>query len=420
MLSSRSTRGTRRVGRGLAALFVPVLLLVACGDDDSGTSSDPTAANDDNGGDEGSALEGDPVKVGVLYTLSGATAPVGERAVSGAEFWQEQVGDIEGVLGRPVELIVKDTKGTPDGAQAAARELIDEDGVSLVVGPFLSGETGPLISLFSQRDVLSINNSSLPDAGDPSVAPTMFRIEFPKAAEGPGFLQRACDLGASKIALIVVDNPLGTSTVESLDEGLGDAPCDLEIVAREFVASGATDASAQVGNARDEDADIAVVNVVASSDYITILKAMVDGGLTVPVIGNSSLGFPDIAAAVPEMSDLLNVGGYTANASAPMPAITEEWRDAYREFMGGSPLEDTIWNAVTTYDSLELIRIAAEGAGSLDVAEMQSYLEQNGPFELAKGTFSFSADSHDGLGEDDVVFVTGGTFEDGVLARIDD
>jgi len=46
-----------------------------------------------------------------------------------------------GVLGRPVQLIIKDSGASPEKAFSFAKQLIDEDKVFAIIGPSTSGET---------------------------------------------------------------------------------------------------------------------------------------------------------------------------------------------------------------------------------------------------------------------------------------
>ena len=71
------------------------------------------------------------VKVGLLVPLSGRHQAVGEGLLNAAQLALFDVG------GDHFELVPRDTKGTPAGAQAAARSAL-QDGADLIIGPLLS------------------------------------------------------------------------------------------------------------------------------------------------------------------------------------------------------------------------------------------------------------------------------------------
>ncbi|MEB0059838.1 MULTISPECIES: ABC transporter substrate-binding protein [unclassified Variovorax] len=74
-----------------------------------------------------------PIKVGVMLPMSGIGAEVGTAWLSGIKAAQLQWNESGGVLGRQIELVVRDDKFTSAGAVAAARELAGE-GVTVSIG----------------------------------------------------------------------------------------------------------------------------------------------------------------------------------------------------------------------------------------------------------------------------------------------
>ena len=78
----------------------------------------------------------DPVKVGVLATLEGTYTALGEDGVRGLTVALSQAGNMGG--GRDIELYIGATDASPDSAIRAARKVVEQDGVDIVIGP-LSG-----------------------------------------------------------------------------------------------------------------------------------------------------------------------------------------------------------------------------------------------------------------------------------------
>lgn len=79
------------------------------------------------------------IKVGVISILEGAFAALGQDGIRGAELAVKEVGGQ--VDGKSIEVITMSSDASPDSAVNAARKLIEQDGVDLIVGP-LSGSEG--------------------------------------------------------------------------------------------------------------------------------------------------------------------------------------------------------------------------------------------------------------------------------------
>ena len=105
------------------------------------------------------AASAEPLKVGVLATLEGTYTVLGEDGVRGLKTALAQAKNMGG--GREIELVIGATDASPDSAVRAARKLVEQDGVELVIGP-LSGSEGIAIRDYSktQPQVTFLNGIS--------------------------------------------------------------------------------------------------------------------------------------------------------------------------------------------------------------------------------------------------------------------
>ena len=84
----------------------------------------------------GSGDSSQPVKVGLIVSLTGNYAPLGSEDKKSVELAVQQINDKGGLLGRKIELTVKDDKSQPDQSVLAFNEL-KSAGVAAVIGsPF--------------------------------------------------------------------------------------------------------------------------------------------------------------------------------------------------------------------------------------------------------------------------------------------
>jgi branched-chain amino acid transport system substrate-binding protein len=82
------------------------------------------------------AAKGDPVKIGVTYPLSGPQGAWGQLLLPAIEISVAQRNEAGGINGRPIQIVVEDTKGTPDGGVSAMRKLVQVDGVPAILTIF--------------------------------------------------------------------------------------------------------------------------------------------------------------------------------------------------------------------------------------------------------------------------------------------
>lgn len=99
------------------------------------------------------------IKVGLISILEGNFAVSGTDAIRGAELAIKDVGG--SVDGNTIELITMSSDGSPDTAVNAARKLIEQDGVDIILGP-LNGSEGLALRDLSKSypAVTFINGSS--------------------------------------------------------------------------------------------------------------------------------------------------------------------------------------------------------------------------------------------------------------------
>ena len=101
----------------------------------------------------------EPLKIGVLATLEGTYTALGEDGVRGFNVALSQFGGMAG--GREIEVIIGATDASPDSAVRAARKVVEQDQVDIVIGP-LSGSEGIALRDYSktQPQVTIINGIS--------------------------------------------------------------------------------------------------------------------------------------------------------------------------------------------------------------------------------------------------------------------
>ncbi|MDF1775445.1 MAG: ABC transporter substrate-binding protein [Rhizobiaceae bacterium] len=112
----------------------------------------------------GTAAFADDIKIGMVVTLSGPPAALGQQIVDGFQLALEQKDGMLG--GQKVELIVEDDELKPDVALVKATSLVERDKVDFVVGTVFSNMLQAIFKPIVQSDTFLIS----PNAGPSTFA----------------------------------------------------------------------------------------------------------------------------------------------------------------------------------------------------------------------------------------------------------
>src|SRR6516225_3659906 len=108
------------------------------------------------------AVNAQPIKLGELNSYKTFPAFL-EPYKKGMELALEEVNRAGGVLGRPLELVVRDDNGNPGDAVRVAEELVAREKVDLLMGTFSSNVGLAVADLAKQRKVLFLAAEPLTD-----------------------------------------------------------------------------------------------------------------------------------------------------------------------------------------------------------------------------------------------------------------
>jgi branched-chain amino acid transport system substrate-binding protein len=104
----------------------------------------------------------EPIRIGFAEQLTGTRSSIGIQTRSGAEMAVQEINESGGVNGRPIELIIRDDKGTAEGARAADRILINS-GVVAIIGHATSQQTKEALPTTNAARVVLISPTASAD-----------------------------------------------------------------------------------------------------------------------------------------------------------------------------------------------------------------------------------------------------------------
>jgi branched-chain amino acid transport system substrate-binding protein len=230
------------------------------------------------------AAAGDTIKVGVLVTLEGAFTVLGEDSMRGAELAFQQHNMSAG--GKKIEIVTGSSDASPDSAIAAAKKLVEQDKVDILIGP-LSGSEGLAVKDYAktQPQVTFINGTSA--AQDTTLrdpAPNFYRFTTDGVQWQAGLGEYAFkDKGYKKMVVIAEDYSFPYTQVM----GFMLPYCELggKVVDKFWVPIGNKDFSSIVASIPD-DID-AIYVALGGADAVNFLSQYEQAGGDKPLVGGS-------------------------------------------------------------------------------------------------------------------------------------
>ena len=223
------------------------------------------------------------IKIGVLATLEGPFAAGGQDSMRGADLALKLHNGMAG--GKKIEFIKGSSDASPDKAVNATRKLVEQDKVSIMIGP-LSGDEGIAVKNYSktQPDITFINGSSGAQATtlvDPS--PNFFRFHTEGAQWMVGLGEHALSKGYKKVFLVAEDYGFPYSQVQGFMAGYCKAGG--HVVKKAWVPLGTKDYSSVISTIPG-DVDALVV-VLGGADAVNFLTQYEQAGGDKPMVGGT-------------------------------------------------------------------------------------------------------------------------------------
>ncbi len=359
----------------------------------------------------GGALAADPVKLGHVAALSGPSAQSGEAITRGLTIAIDEINAAGGILdGRMIELVQRDDESNPPKGVIAARELIFKEEVaaffggidspvSLAVVPLANKEGVPFMGVWAAATPITRNG------GDPNY---VFRVSAVDALVDIKLLNYANGkFGASKVGLMLINNPWG----ESNEKGLKAADEDndaVEIVGIEKFENADVDMVPQLTRLKDAGAE-AIVLVVNAPPGAQMMKSRERMGWDVPVVshwGISGGRFPELAGPTAGEAHFVQTYSFFGKQGPVGERFLESLKAKYDAINGPEDIFSPVGTA-NAYDAMHLLAKAIDLAGSTDGDAIREALYKIESHEGLIKTYEkpFSADNHDALGPDDYIMV---------------
>ena len=266
-----------------------------------------------------------PVKIGMGIAQTGPLASAGKPALLALRMWIEDVNARGGLLGRRVELIAYDDQGSASVTPALYAKLLDLDRVDLLIAPYGTVPTAPLMGMVKSRGKLLMGNFSF--QVNRVVKHDLWFNNAPwndAKSWSEGFFRIGQAQDARSVAFLAADNEFGQSLANGAREFA--KQFGLKFVYDQNYPPGITDFSSMIRAIRAARPDMVfVMSYPAESVLIVRAVGEIGVGASVKIFGGGMVGLQ----ATPIMESLGTALNGIVNYNTYVPGMRYEGIDAF-------------------------------------------------------------------------------------------
>jgi len=358
----------------LAALFLVAIVAACASDPDPEPVAAPTPAPADTATEPAQAepepepepapADLEPILVGGAFAFTTPVNMTDQFAIEGFLMAVEEINAAGGIAGRQIEYFTEDTGDDPTTAVNAYNRLIDQHGVSFIIGPSFTNQHLAVEPIVRENEILVFGMSTnirliqdyewyirvRPSDGIACSAAALFAID---------------EMGATRIGITHTNNDFGNGGRDILIDVL--ATRGLEPVAVETFDPDDRDLSPMLLSMRDADAEV-IIHWGHAADSAVAQTQNVQLGINLPMIVSPGA----VAVTSIEMADGATDGNFGI-VDVLLDARTDErslqWIADYNARWGRDP---GVPQSMAAYDAVYLLKAAIEAAGgSLNTTEVR-------------------------------------------------
>jgi branched-chain amino acid transport system substrate-binding protein len=316
------------------------------------------------------------IKIGMQSILSGPIALLGTSSRNALMMEQDRINAAGGFLGRPIEIIFRDSKGQPQEAARVARELVNSTGCELLVDAEASSASFAVQEVV--RDLGNIacihtNSETSSLTADPKIrAPTAFRTArqgIHDAVAGSIYLaDYSKTKKLNKWATCSPDYAYGRDVTAQYLQFLKQFNPDIEVI---------TDAWPKLGQPDFTEVITKLIQAKPQALFTLLyagdLSAFVNQGNVYALFSQMAVGTPNVD--YPVMAAIKNLPAGIQSATRyletfPATAANKDWGQAYLKRWNERP---TTWSWQNTV-AMQFYEAAIKKANSLDAKTLADAL----------------------------------------------
>jgi branched-chain amino acid transport system substrate-binding protein len=318
------------------------------------------------------------VKIGMSMPQTGSLGAGGQAALVALRMWVDDINQKGGLLGKRVEFIVYDDQTNPANTPGIYTKLLDVDKVDLLIAPYGTVPTAPIMPLVKQRGLLLIGNFSF--QVNHKVQHDMWFNNSPwndASSWSDGFFRAGQKAGAKTVAFLAADQEFAQNLANGARELAKKA--GIKSVYDQNYPPTTTDFSGLIRAVRAAQPEIVFV-MSYPNDSVAIVRAVNEIGVgpTVKLFGGGMVGLqftPNMVNLGSQLNGIVNYNSYVPGMKYPG---IEEFLQRYAKKAAEAKVDPLgFYLPPFNYAIGQILEQAAHGVGSLDQKKMAAWLHSH-------------------------------------------
>ena len=329
----------------------------------------------------------EPLKIGMVTTLTGASAETGRYETEGAKLAAEEVNKAGGVLGRPIELVIEDSQSTNSGGVLAFSKLAGDKDIPAFIGPNRSAQIhaiAPDIQRLGKPVMIGGTDPQLTHMGNP----WLFRFRPNDTYSARVIADYGVKtLDKKKWAIVHTTDAFGTSGMKNLVEALKGMGVEPALV--QGYTNYSQDFTPVVLAVKQSGADVMATYMTIPPDQALFARQLRQLGVNIAWVGSpTTVQTTALKLAGPALYGSYAVSDFAADSSPAAKEFVTKYETTYKsapDFEGAWP-----------YDAVHVLALAINNAKSLEPQKIREAILSVKGYPGVEGTYNFDQNG-DGL-----------------------
>lgn len=311
-----------------------------------------------------------PIRIGATISLSGKYVEPSQMIQAGYRLWARQLNDRGGLLGRPVELILRDDQSQEEEVRRHYRDLIEKEAVDLVLSPYGSPLTLVASEISERNGYVMLACAASADILFNRGYHKLFGVYAPARRNYIGLLDLMARHGFKTLAILHEDNAFNRDVADGTEAWA--RQFGLQVVLRHGFADSPQDLRAAVDelHQRFPAVDGLLFSAYPPNSY-RLIEMLEDLRWRPPVVGQMIVPIhPDFYKRVGQAAEgIFGPSQWEPDQRIPFPGTQKFIQD----FQAATGMEPS-YHAAAAYTACQIMAMAVTNTGTIDQDALRNFI----------------------------------------------